>query len=84
MDIGRNGADVMFKGKRQQRSGKPRQLPPDQFGMNRRVAQEITQHRLGGVQRVKQPEQGDIGDGEVRHTLVAFPTHRHQALTFGP
>ena len=84
VDIGRNGADVMLKGKRQQRTGKPCQLPPDQFGVDSRVAQEIAQHRLGGIQRVKQPEQGDIGDGKVRHTLVAFPAHRHQTLALRP
>ena len=84
MDIGRNGADVMFKGKRQQRTGKPRQPPARPVRDEPPVAQESLSTGSAEFSALMQPEQGDIGDSEVRHTLVAFPAHRHQTLALRP
>ncbi|CDF84142.1 hypothetical protein PKB_2795 [Pseudomonas knackmussii B13] len=44
---------------------------------------KLAQHRLVAVQRIEQPEQRDVGHGEVGHTLVAFPAHPHQPCTLG-
>lgn len=38
---------------------------------------------MAGIQRIEQPEQGHIGNGEVGHALVALAAHAHQPLALG-
>lgn len=73
----------MFKRKGQQAAGKAGQLAVQQFRMAGRRTVQLRQYRLNAVEGVQQPEQRYIGHREVRHPLVAFTAHCHQALTPG-
>ncbi len=51
--------------------------------MARRVLMQLAEHRFSAVQRVEQPEQGNIRHGKISHPRIAFTTHGHQASASG-
>ena len=74
---------MMFKGESQQTAGQPGQFAIEQLRMARRVLMQLAEHRFSAVQRVEQPEQGNIRHGKISHPRIAFTTHGHQASASG-
>lgn len=80
MTIGRNIGCSVFKRKSQQATCQTGQRCIQTFRMHLRMTNKMAEHRLSAVERTQQPEQRHVRYREVGHSLVAFPTHRHQAL----
>lgn len=80
MTIGRNIGCSVFKRKGQQATCQTGQRCIQTFRMHLRMTNKMAEQRLSAVERTQQPEQRHVRYREVGHSLVAFPTHRHQAL----
>ncbi len=83
MPVAGDRVQMMFKREGQQTAGQPGQFTIEQLRMARRVLMQLAEHRLGAVQCVEQPEQGNIRHGKISHPRIAFTAHGHEASASG-
>ncbi|CNJ37538.1 Uncharacterised protein [Yersinia frederiksenii] len=81
MLVRRNITGIVLQRKGQQATSQTRQFTPEQFRMTPWGLQKFSENRLGTVQGIEQPEQGDIRDRKVSHPLITLTAHGHQTLT---